>query len=147
MGMEEEDEELKKLMSLKTMGVITPLGWWKAPIWVRVPPLEDSQDPHDKKKRRRASLTKKPLKFKRVTSLSISIFNLSLQQVEISNQQVVWHIVDFKMIWKIFAFAFAFRQKSIGCFYKSIGCFSENLNRIMLSGFNIFLMILTVLAP
>jgi len=25
MGMEEEDEELK------TMGVITPLGWWKAP--------------------------------------------------------------------------------------------------------------------
>ena len=29
--MEEEDEELKKLMWLKTMGVITPLGWWKAP--------------------------------------------------------------------------------------------------------------------
>ena len=28
--MEEEDEELKKLMWLKTMGVITPLGWWKA---------------------------------------------------------------------------------------------------------------------
>jgi len=26
MGMEEEDEELKKLMWLKTMGVITPLG-------------------------------------------------------------------------------------------------------------------------
>jgi len=31
MGMEEEDEELKKLMWLKTMRVITPLGWWKAP--------------------------------------------------------------------------------------------------------------------
>jgi len=31
MGMEEEDEELKKLMWLKTMGVITQLGWWKAP--------------------------------------------------------------------------------------------------------------------
>jgi len=31
MGMEEEDEELKKLMCLKTMGMITPLGWWKAP--------------------------------------------------------------------------------------------------------------------
>jgi len=29
MGMEEEDEELKKLMWLKKMGVITPLGWWK----------------------------------------------------------------------------------------------------------------------
>ena len=29
--MEEEDEDLKKLMWLKTMGVITPLGWWKAP--------------------------------------------------------------------------------------------------------------------
>jgi len=29
--MEEEDEELEKLMWLKTMGVITPLGWWKAP--------------------------------------------------------------------------------------------------------------------
>ena len=29
--MEEEDEELKKLMWLKTMRVITPLGWWKAP--------------------------------------------------------------------------------------------------------------------
>jgi len=27
--MEEEDKELKKLMWLKTMGVITPLGWWK----------------------------------------------------------------------------------------------------------------------
>jgi len=47
---------------------------------VRVPPLEDSQDPQDKTKRRRASLTKKPLKFKRVTSLSISIFNLFLQK-------------------------------------------------------------------
>jgi len=31
MGMEEEDEELKKLTWLKTMRVITPLGWWKAP--------------------------------------------------------------------------------------------------------------------
>jgi len=31
MGMEEEDEELKKLMRLKTIGVITPLGWWKTP--------------------------------------------------------------------------------------------------------------------
>jgi len=31
MGMEEEDEELKKLMWFKTMGVITPLGLWKAP--------------------------------------------------------------------------------------------------------------------
>jgi len=31
MGMEEEDEELKKLMWLKTMGVITSLGWGKAP--------------------------------------------------------------------------------------------------------------------
>ena len=29
--MEEEDEELKKLMWLKTMGVIMPIGWWKAP--------------------------------------------------------------------------------------------------------------------
>ena len=28
--MEEENEELKKLMWLKTMRVITPLGWWKA---------------------------------------------------------------------------------------------------------------------
>jgi len=32
MGMKEEDENLKKLMWLKTMRVITPLGWWKAPI-------------------------------------------------------------------------------------------------------------------
>jgi len=61
--MEEEDEELKKLMLLKPMWVITPLGWWKAPIWVGVPPLEDSQDPQDKTKRKRASVTKKPLKF------------------------------------------------------------------------------------
>jgi len=45
---------------------------------VGVPPLEDSQDPQDKTKRRRASLTKKPLKFKRVTSLSISKFNFQL---------------------------------------------------------------------
>ena len=42
---------------------------------MRVPSLEDSQDPQDKTKRRRASLTKKPLKFKRVTSLSLSIFH------------------------------------------------------------------------
>jgi len=30
MGMEEEDEKLKKLMWLKIMGVIKPLGLWKA---------------------------------------------------------------------------------------------------------------------
>ena len=70
----------RKLMWLKTMGVVTPLGWWKAPRWVRLPPLEDSQDPQDKTKRRRASITKKPLQFKRVTSLSISIFNFCLQK-------------------------------------------------------------------
>jgi len=29
------------------------------------------------------------------------------------------------------------KQKSIGYFDKSIDCFSENLNRIMLSGFSI----------
>ena len=70
----------RKLIWLKTMGVVTLLGWWKAPRRVRVPPLEVSQDPQDKTKGRTTSLIKKPLKFKRVTSLSISIFNLCLQK-------------------------------------------------------------------
>jgi len=42
------------------------------------------------------------------------------------------------MIWKSFAFAFAFVVKSTGCFNKSIGWFFENLNKILLSGFNFF---------
>jgi len=40
---------------------------------------------------------------------------VKFQQVEISNQQVVWHLVDFKMIWKSFVFAFAVKQISTGC--------------------------------
>jgi len=51
------------------------------------------------------------------------------------------------MIWKSFVFAYAVKQKSIGCFDKSTSCFSENLNRILLSGFNPFLMILSALSP
>ena len=70
---------------------------------------------------------------------------VKFQQVEISNQQVVWHLVDFKMIWKSFAFAFVVKQKSIGCFDTSTDCFSEKLNRILLSSFNLFLMILIAL--
>jgi len=45
--------------------------------------------------------------------------------------------VDFKLIWKIFAFTFVVKQKSIGYFEKSTDCFSENLNRILLSGFSV----------
>jgi len=45
--------------------------------------------------------------------------------------------VDFKMIWKSFAFAFVVKQKSIDCFDKSIDCFSENLNKILLSVFSV----------
>ena len=59
------------------------------------------------------------------------------QQVEISNQKVFWHLVDFKMIWKSFVFAFSITQKSIDYFDKLIDCFSENLNKILLSGFSV----------
>ena len=59
------------------------------------------------------------------------------QQVEISNQQVVWHLVDFKMIRKNFSFTFVVKQKSIDYFDKSVDCFSKNLNRILLSGFSV----------
>jgi len=51
------------------------------------------------------------------------------------------------MIWKSFALPFDVKQKSIGCFDKSTDYFLENLNIILLSGFNMFLMILTALAP
>ena len=47
--------------------------------------------------------------------------------MEISNQQVVRHLVNFKMIWKNFAFAFAVKQKSIDCFDISIDSFYETL--------------------
>jgi len=45
--------------------------------------------------------------------------------------------MDFKMIWKSFAFAFDVTQKSIDCFDRSIDYFSENLNKILLSGFSV----------
>jgi len=45
--------------------------------------------------------------------------------------------VDFKTIRKSFVFAFAVKQKSIDCFDKSIDCLSENLNKILLSGFSV----------
>jgi len=41
------------------------------------------------------------------------------------------------MIWKSFVFAFSITQKSIDYFDKLIDCFSENLNKILLSGFSV----------
>jgi len=67
--------------------------------------------------------------------LSLPLLSNKFQQVEISKQQVVWHLVDFKLIWK--NFAFAVKQKSVGYFDKSIDCFSENLNKKILSGFSV----------
>ena len=72
--------------------------------------------------------------------------SVKFQPVEMSIQPIVWHLVDFKMSLKSFTLFWIWSQTdSIGCFENSTSCFdnstscfSENLNKILLIGFNLF---------
>jgi len=64
---------------------------------------------------------------------------VKFQPVKMSNQLVACHLVVFKMVWKSLPLFWLWCQtKSISCFDKSTDCFCENLNKILLRGFNLF---------
>lgn len=66
-------------------------------------------------------------------------FQVKNQPVEILIQSVILHLVYFEKDLKKPDFGWLCCQtNSIDCFVFSIDCFFENLNRILLSGFNQF---------